>query len=519
MKNGGILGSKNNITPYKTSGIYSLSSQYDANKNNLWEKQVVKNGLVLWLDADHPSSYPGSGNTWFDISGSGLNATGSTPIAGRVLKDTQPYTTASTSILNNDSHSIFFLLQINAVNGAWSKIFGYEPAGTDRSPGIWRKPTERRLHWKYDPGNTGEDLSANAVGVAGAEFQPNRWYYVGVVKNGATATYYVDGVNLGTFSVSNPKTAGDSTIRLYPAYNQNTSRMSSVKIYNRPLSAAEVFQNYTAINNRFDRYIVPQFSAVGGVISRSGDYTVHTFTGSGNFEIATNGISKNIEYLVVAGGGGGGGSTGGGGGGGGVLSGSLVRSSGSHSVIIGAGGAGGINQRQGSGGGGSSVFGLETTGGGGGAATAGGNTAYLGGNGGSGGGGARYGSAVATQGAGVSGQGFSGGIPATAGDFAMGGGGGAGAVGSPGGTQAGAGSGGIGFLSSITGTPVYYGGGGGGGFVPGGLGGLGGGGNGLNNGSSGAVNTGGGGGGGWSYASGTGGAGGSGIVIVRYLTE
>jgi hypothetical protein len=514
MKNGGVLGSKNNITPYKTSGIYSLSSQYNANKNSLWEKQVVKNGLVLWLDADHPSSYPGSGNTWFDISGSGLNATGSTPIAGRVLKDTQPYTTASTSILNNDNHSIFFLLQINAVNGAWSKIFGYEPAGTDRSPGIWRRPSDRRLHWRYDPSNTGEDLSANAVGVGGSEFQPNRWYYVGIVKNGATATYYVDGVNLGTFSVSNPKTAGDSTIRLYPAYNQNTSRMSSVKIYNRSLSAAEVLQNYTAINKRFDRYIVPQFSAVGGVISRSGAYTVHTFTGSGNFEIATNGISKNIEYLIVAGGGSGGINYGGGGGAGGVLSGSLSVSSSSQnsSVVIGAGGTSGNNGSN------SSAFGQTAIGGGSGGNFVVYNANDPGNDGGSGGGGCtQYFGTLPAPGLGTSGQGNNGGaaILWVNGGYVSGGGGGAGGVGGAA-TRAISGSGGVGIVSSIDGQSKHYAGGGAGwglrefgdalSFASGGLGGGG------NAQSSGLVNTGGGGGGG-------GGAGGSGIVIIRYLTE
>jgi len=93
MTNGGIIGPKNNIEPYRTSGLYSLKNQYTANKNDLWEKQIIKNGLTLWLDADNPNSYPGSGNTWFDLSGNGLDATGSSPITSGSLGDTQPYTT------------------------------------------------------------------------------------------------------------------------------------------------------------------------------------------------------------------------------------------------------------------------------------------------------------------------------------------------------------------------------------------------------------------------------------------
>ncbi len=45
------------------------------------------------------------------------------------------------------------------------------------------------------------------------------------------------------------------------------------------------------------------FSATGGTITTSGDYTIHTFTSSGDFVVSGSG---EVEYLVVAGGGGGG---------------------------------------------------------------------------------------------------------------------------------------------------------------------------------------------------------------------
>jgi hypothetical protein len=36
---------------------------------------IVKDGLVLALNAADVNSYPGSGNTWYDVSGNGNNAT------------------------------------------------------------------------------------------------------------------------------------------------------------------------------------------------------------------------------------------------------------------------------------------------------------------------------------------------------------------------------------------------------------------------------------------------------------
>lgn len=93
--------------------------------------------------------------------------------------------------------------------------------------------------------------------------------------------------------------------------------------------------------------------ATGGSITTFGDYTVHTFTTSGNFEITEG--EDYVEYLIVAGGGGGGNGYGGGGGAGGYrcsvpgeLSGAnsnsenpLNMTTGVYPVVVGAGGAGG----------------------------------------------------------------------------------------------------------------------------------------------------------------------------------
>lgn len=208
---------------------------------------INTSGLVLHMNARNISSYPGTGTTLFDLSSSGLHATGSSALSGQFIAQNQPYTTASTSILNTDIHTILFSIQINGTTGTWDKIFGYEPSGTDRSPGIWRFPSQRYIHWRYDPSNTGADFSASQAGAAGTEFIPNRWYYVGVTKNGATATVYVDGTSFGTQTVSNPKTAGNSTIRIFPAYTGSTSMIRHLHIYNRVLSASEISANYQSV--------------------------------------------------------------------------------------------------------------------------------------------------------------------------------------------------------------------------------------------------------------------------------
>jgi hypothetical protein len=289
--------------------------------------------------------------------------------------------------------------------------------------------------------------------------------------------------------------------------------------------------------------------ATGGTITESGDYKIHTFTGSGCFAVTNtsgSGVGAKVSYVVVAGGAAGGfastnGSGGGGAGGfregkqacGGYTASPLAATPCSglpvsvqtYPISIGAGGAAPPGACNNGGSGSNSIFStITSTGGGGGGYAA--NIGTAGGSGGGGGGGISGGKV------GGSGNtppvsppqgntGGTGGSPSP--DRQGGGGGGATAVGVnaiPGAS----GAGGAGATTSINGTPTARAGGGGaGGTVdtPGasGAGGAGGGGAGGappgDNAVSGTANTGGGGGGGGATGN-PGKTGGSGIVIIRY---
>jgi hypothetical protein len=264
--------------------------------------------------------------------------------------------------------------------------------------------------------------------------------------------------------------------------------------------------------------------ATGGSITYSGDYTIHTFTTSGTFEITSG--SGVVEYLIIAGGGSGGGQGavatgegGAGGGAGGYLEGSFTRGVNTYTVTVGAGGiAETVSGALGNAGGNSVFDTITSTGGGGGA----GDNSINGAVGGSGGGGTTTGASKGVGGAGTGSEGFAGGAGDTdnASWRGSGGGGGSSAVGLVPTTGQG-GDGGAGTSSSITGSAVIRAGGGGG-HIGGGTAGVGGTGGGGDSSTSGSgtdatVNTGSGGGGaGYSASSLVSGAGGSGIVIIRY---
>ena len=261
-------------------------------------------------------------------------------------------------------------------------------------------------------------------------------------------------------------------------------------------------------------------SATGGTVTTEGEYTIHTFSSNGTFQVTGD---LSVEYLVVGGGGGGGGYFGGGGGAGGVRHGFVDLAEGSYSVVVGTGGLKG-DGASGQAGMLSSFSTIVSSGGGK------GSYAEVGGNGGSGGGGGTSGV-----------PGWAGGIATPIGQGNNGGSGGLGTQGYPSGGGGGAwtagknssvnkgGDGGAPLSFNISGTAVNYGGGGGGGVRTGtkGSGGLrsggdsGAGDSGSNPGAPGVAGTGGGGGSGGGAGAGDeqdGGDGASGVVIVRYFS-
>jgi len=261
-------------------------------------------------------------------------------------------------------------------------------------------------------------------------------------------------------------------------------------------------------------------SALGGTITTTGGYRIHTFTNVGATNFVVSGGSLNCDVLVVAGGGGGGFKMGGGGGAGGYIYTNISVSTGIQNIVVGQGGAAGTASTGGNGS--NSSFGaVVAVGGGGGGGMY--NVHPSGLNGGSGGGCGWANGATVTGGQGTPGQGYDG--ASNLNSYSSDGGGGAGEPGHDPIAANYGGNGGHGLTNSITGVAVGRAGGGAGGDswvgTPGVA--IDGGGNGgyisaHPNGYPGVDGTGGGGGGSANDDQGatSGGAGGSGIVIVRY---
>jgi len=150
-----------------------------------------------------------------DTGGGGLNLSGSAPTyadGGLAMTTATAFQSSSTSILDTDNHKIEFDIKIrNAPDGNWRKIFGYIPVGSDRSPGIWMRPSDSKVHWRYDPANTGLN-SLGVTGDGGTAFTLNTWYHITGVKKDNNFKAYVDNALVADVPVSMIKTSGPSVL-------------------------------------------------------------------------------------------------------------------------------------------------------------------------------------------------------------------------------------------------------------------------------------------------------------------
>lgn len=215
----------------------------------------IENGpqnLVTAVDVSNPKCFTGNTSTLFNLGNSSLNFTGGSQVNSDRIQGhyNDYYRTPTTNVLDTDYHSIFFRVRFNssatypdAWSGGWDQIFEFDGGG-DRVPGVWRFPSERKIHWRYNPSNSGCDFGNNST------FLVDTWYFIGVTKNGSAARMFINGNNVGTATVSNPKTAGSSPIKIFGPYSGQKNDISSFNnlyVFNRVLPDSECKDLYETL--------------------------------------------------------------------------------------------------------------------------------------------------------------------------------------------------------------------------------------------------------------------------------
>ena len=213
---------------------------------------IVTNGLVLALDAANPRSYPGSGTTWYDISGGNRNGTlvngvgYSSNYKGILIFDgvDDRVEVSNTGLLANGTGNFSY--------NVWVNLQGKPSVGTIFENGYYYAGI--LIRYETD----GITIYAGGGFAYWGKFSFNpplgQWNHLGFVRNGNSLDFYVNGVYQSSLSFTaninyDPNlfigTSQHATSQCFNGYIANT------QIYNRALTASEVLQNYNATQQRF----------------------------------------------------------------------------------------------------------------------------------------------------------------------------------------------------------------------------------------------------------------------------
>lgn len=226
--------------------------------------RIVTNGLVLCLDAGNPLSYPGSGNTWNDLSGNNNNATmyGSVPLETDVVRCWN-FATASGSFSYNVNMGFsfstnmvpttgnftfsFWVKNANSVSGQIG-LFSNSGAGDGYRFGIGLSGIYYLTGPTFKEGAV-DFLTTSSVSI---------WYNVIAVfrKSTSQILLYRNGIYQGAVSIPAQTIMSNNAPGLVrsPCCSIYTGKLAMMSIYGSDLSDSEILQNYNAIKGRFGLY-------------------------------------------------------------------------------------------------------------------------------------------------------------------------------------------------------------------------------------------------------------------------
>ena len=212
---------------------------------------IVTTGLTMWLDANDPASYPGSGTTWTDLSGNGadqtlVNSPAYTPGTPSYFSfnGVNQYSTGSALVLPPNTYTKMVWFQITAANdnNIVSSATGGHFMFFASTPTLWAGNA-----------NNPPYAGGGAFGSATA-FNTATWYCATVVFSNPQIYLYVNGVQDAVDINYGPAHGGDGSTNLAcfgPGGNLLTGRIAEVYCYGQALTAPQVLQNFNATRARY----------------------------------------------------------------------------------------------------------------------------------------------------------------------------------------------------------------------------------------------------------------------------
>lgn len=247
----------------------------------VYNTSIARNGLVLHLDAANVKSYPGSGTTWFDLSGNNNNATknGTSSLANWNAsgffehRPSNVYGAVDISSTAPDSGGCWWTVNhtssLNPNAGFWSvcgwlKIIGnqsgngsgwFHKSGSGDERGIHLEPINNQFRAN---GSNGWQQITPAININSI------WAYYSWVFTQTSGTYQTDAGNLKLYindvlisEDTDFRPAIDAGAQIYLGRRNGHLRhflnadIASYQYYTKSLTANEVRQNFEAQRSRY----------------------------------------------------------------------------------------------------------------------------------------------------------------------------------------------------------------------------------------------------------------------------
>lgn len=215
-----------------------------------YNANVVRDGLVLHLDAANPKSYPGSGTTWNDLSGLGNNGTlvngvgYSTDNKGAMVFDggNDEIICGNNLSLQITSGTISAWFNANNTNAAFNGIIAKQ--------GAWGLFVVNNVLSAYDWGNSTNRTTEILVG-------NSLWNHTAMTFTETigspinNAIIYLNGVAVMTTTIKHSYHTVTVQVGEANASQHFEGSIATASVYNRVLSASEIRQNFEALRGRY----------------------------------------------------------------------------------------------------------------------------------------------------------------------------------------------------------------------------------------------------------------------------
>ena len=223
---------------------------------------IVTDGLVLYLDAANPRSYPGSGTNWKDIinNNNGTLTNGPTfisNIGGAIDFDgVNDYISITNSTeLNPSLITIQVLVNLqNLTSGTYPSIVTKSPTLGSSQYGLWfwrGGLSSSGCSLRVNNGSTSYTVNSNVDGYSTLQ----QWLLITATFDGRYLKIYYNGELKNTEDIGSTTTITSTSNPLLIATDGESRNfdgyVASTAIYNKALSTDEVLQNYNAVKQRF----------------------------------------------------------------------------------------------------------------------------------------------------------------------------------------------------------------------------------------------------------------------------